>query len=451
MDPAVRSARDSDAKQALLDLEFYSEGRGLMMVPDLIDVYDKLNETRSGRRLMNDILKYRWGFVIERDAPVGLFPKPAQGFNLAVLGCATCHSGRAAGMFVPGLGNKNIDVRRIGEDVHRIEKLYALLHLKPHASPEYEKAKKFALKFAETIDVKRISNLTQGLVPVSIIQTWFYTQHGDPLPEDMRRGATKVPALWGYGTKQATGKYCDGFGDLPAWLVSIELTAGQEPETVRRYMPKVEYAETIFADLLPPEYPFEKHCESPMPGKKVFDDNCAGCHGTYERDSGGNPIYKEPKFVPIKTVQTDSDRTDAITPQFEELVDSNPLVDVMRRNDLGRGYIAPRLEGVWARFPYLHNASVPSLGELLTPPEERRKFFSLNDAGEERRYDRINAGITVPMKGSVEYATLEIAAKIGSRDTYYTERKGQSNLGHPFGTKLSGADKAELIAYLKCL
>jgi hypothetical protein len=36
---------------------------------------------------------------------------------------------------------------------------------------------------------------------------------------------------------------------------------------------------------------------------------------------------------------------------------------------------ASPLAGVWATGPYLHNGSVPTVYELLSPPEERRKVF----------------------------------------------------------------------------
>ena len=42
------------------------------------------------------------------------------------------------------------------------------------------------------------------------------------------------------------------------------------------------------------------------------------------------------------------------------LVEANPT-----------GYIRAFLDGIWLRAPYLHNGSVPSLRDLLTPPAQR--------------------------------------------------------------------------------
>ena len=38
-------------------------------------------------------------------------------------------------------------------------------------------------------------------------------------------------------------------------------------------------------------------------------------------------------------------------------------------------YWSPTLAGVWARSPYLHNGSVRTMQELLTPPAARAKTF----------------------------------------------------------------------------
>ena len=39
------------------------------------------------------------------------------------------------------------------------------------------------------------------------------------------------------------------------------------------------------------------------------------------------------------------------------------------------GYVPNPLVGIWARYPYLHNNSIPNLCDLMTPPEKRTKVF----------------------------------------------------------------------------
>ena len=39
------------------------------------------------------------------------------------------------------------------------------------------------------------------------------------------------------------------------------------------------------------------------------------------------------------------------------------------------GYVSLPLDGIWLRAPYLHNGSVPTLRDLLNPPNERPQSF----------------------------------------------------------------------------
>jgi hypothetical protein len=116
-----------------------------------------------------------------------------------------------------------------------------------------------------------------------------------------------------------------------------------------------------------------------------------------------------------------------------------------RRN----GYFAPRLEGIWARFPYLHNASVPNIHALLTPAEKRPRVFSMKRAGERERFDEALLGLTLS-SAREEAALLKRGAK-GDRTVYDTRRPGHSPQGHEFGVALPEDDKRALIEYLKTL
>jgi hypothetical protein len=94
-------------------------------------------------------------------------------------------------------------------------------------------------------------------------------------------------------------------------------------------------------------------------------------------------------------------------------------------------YRAAPLAGVWATPPYLHNASVPSLYELLLAPEKRMKLFYLGNP----EFDPKNVG----------YRTDEGGYR------YDTTRPGYSNRGHTYGTTLSDEDRWALIEFLKTL
>ena len=93
-------------------------------------------------------------------------------------------------------------------------------------------------------------------------------------------------------------------------------------------------------------------------------------------------------------------------------------------------YWAPSLAGVWARSPYLHNGSIRSLTDLLTPPVDRPKSFH---------------------RGS----TLFDPANVGFTDTgsflLNTQTPGNSAAGHDYGTAFTPDQKHDLIEYLKSL
>jgi len=212
-------------------------------------------------------------------------------------------------------------------------------------------------------------------------------------------------------------------------------------------MKRVEEAEHLFSYFLPPKYPFPTDDNLILKGKMVFEKNCSGCHGSYQTDASGLPIYEAPKHIPLSVVRTDADRLKANTQKFYTLVEENPLSEFLQANHYEPGYFAPRLVGIWSRFPYLHNASVPTLMDLLSPPNLRPTLFDLRDSGELESFDLKRVGLKLQSSSEV----LLREAKKNRRSIYWTARAGQSNEGHDFGTALSQAEKEALIEYLKTL
>ncbi len=100
------------------------------------------------------------------------------------------------------------------------------------------------------------------------------------------------------------------------------------------------------------------------------------------------------------------------------------------------GYVAKPLVGVWLLGPYLHNGSVPTLRDLLSPPEQRPRVFY-------RGYD------VVDTENIGFISTGPLAATRGFRID--TVQRGNGNAGHEYGTGLSEPDKRALLEYLKTL
>lgn len=453
-----------EAVKAVHDLHFVMEGRGMTLTPDAVRMFDFMakflgtSTPQDGKRNLDKQTMFtkRWG-LIDIDGKIkGFFNVPYKEMQIGAMGCAVCHSGKAAGHYIVGLGNKNIDVGRLAQDVVRASKAWKVMTALKKKSKDYKRIEKESFAFAKRLGHKDFTNLTQGLVPISMIKSWFYrvVEGQENLPKHVSRGAVKVPHFWGYGKKRFVGQFSDGFGNgaEAGWGLAVELAGTQTAENVRKMIPKIEHAENILHDFLPPKYPFKVNQQMAQRGKKIFNNTCFKCHGTYERDGNGLPIYKEPKHIEIEVVKTDADRLKGLE-DFKRLVDKNPLPEYIQYTDLGSGYFAPRLEGIWARFPYLHNGSVPTMMALLSHPLDRPKFWSLDRAGERDRFNEETLGLTLPKSGSREFKKLQRAAKKGTRNVYYTEREGQSSKGHwfRFSDKLSTQDKKDLIEYLKTI
>lgn len=450
-----RIDRDISAKKQLSELNFFYKGRGMVISPDMVKMYEALRKRGIGVS-QTGMLNKRWGLNLKDNEIKGFFNIPYKNMSMGVLGCVACHSGRAAGQYIIGLGNKNIDVGQIGKDAYLAQLVWGVPP-RPN-KPEFRQMHKRAMNFTKVLKNDKINNLTQGLVPTSQVKTWFYEVTNTAMPENFGRGQVKVPHLWGYAQKRKSGSFWDGFADgiLPGWAVAVELRGGQSAQNVREYLDKIHHAEDTLGDLLPPKYPFEINLTRANKGKKLFNQTCFKCHGTYERDIHGLPIFKETKFIPHKVVKTDSERLDFVTDEFLSLITQSPLNDIMKykQRKERRGYVAPRLWGIWSRFPYLHNGSVPTLMDLLSTSSQRPEIFNLYLSGEEHRFDQQNLGLKINRDiNSKSYKNLLRQAKRGQRSVYSTQRVGHSNKGHDFGfyKNLSIEDKKDLIEYLKTL
>ena len=95
------------------------------------------------------------------------------------------------------------------------------------------------------------------------------------------------------------------------------------------------------------------------------------------------------------------------------------------------------LQGIWAAAPYLHNGSVPTLAQLLTPSAQRAASFAVGTV-----YDQVNIGLAASQPGSSYTFQATGCDALNS---------GNSNCGHEYGTTLSAASKRALLEYLKTL
>ncbi|WP_431205018.1 di-heme-cytochrome C peroxidase [Bradyrhizobium betae] len=117
----------------------------------------------------------------------------------------------------------------------------------------------------------------------------------------------------------------------------------------------------------------------------------------------------------------------------------------------GSGYKARPLNGVWATAPFLHNGSVPTIYDLLSPVAERPKAFLLGDPS----FDPVRLGIVT--------RTVDPKGKTYDRDGYFildTSKSANRNTGHEFsndkregviGPALSADERNAIIEFLKSI
>ena len=466
LSPLANAEELQKEARELMQLDFFDQGRGMHLSPGILNKLDLLRDVIGGSSVDETLLKTltrKWGIQEHRGELVGIKTIPYKGLHIGVLGCVACHSGKAAGQYIVGIGNKNIDPGQIGIDGVLIEERFKTItdslasgHLLKKTET-WRSLETSSLKLMRKLKDPRMSADTQGLVPVSLVGSWFYEQSGSEIPNHGYKGAVKVPSWFGFEKKLEVGQFADaiGKGHPPGWIIGVEITSGQTAEGVRNYFKKVEHAAELISALKPPRYPFPIHFERAERGKKLFDQTCAHCHGTYEFLAEGSPVYKTPKVIPLEKIGTDSDRLDYVTPDFLDQVSKSPLSDLIQLSPVAgkRMYVAPRLHSIWARFPYLHNGSVPTLRDLLEPASKRPKLFSLKNAGEKERYDSTRGGLTLDANEVALRSAQLNSTKKGARDRsiYDTSLQGQSNQGHEKFIDLKDEEKDDLVEYLKTI
>ena len=205
--------------------------------------------------------------------------------------------------------------------------------------------------------------------------------------------------------------------------------------------------------------------ESARRGQAEFASRCAACHGTYEKawdsaDAADLPPadqLKTTKVVyhastPVIDVGTDPQRARGME-YFAQALNDLEISKWMKTTvTVQEGYIPPPLEGIFTRYPYLHNGSVPTLCELLTPAAERStQFYQGPSENEATDYDSNCVGY--PVGDAVPEAWRAI--EDGLVDTL---EEGVSNQGHEFMLgpynglpALSPERRADLIMFLKTL
>jgi hypothetical protein len=246
--------------------------------------------------------------------------------------------------------------------------------------------------------------------------------------------------VWGQGAKELA----QWDGNIRAKLMrnlGAELGVIGDPAKVN--FANAQMATEFVANMPPPVYPFNVDLQKAERGSLIFSKACKRCH-----ESGA--------FISLEILGVDGNRARGLSKESRRgliaglraacsnkylpecnVADDDILVD---RSDRP-GYLSPPLTGIWARAPYLHNGSVPTLYHMLIPKERPAQFNRGST-----HFDEVKVGFAYGIDPAVGV-------------TFDTTWPGFSNRGHEdpdiffsgfdFSVNLDARD--ELLEYLKTL
>ena len=246
--------------------------------------------------------------------------------------------------------------------------------------------------------------------------------------DDPHVGTADFSPLWNQALKEGMWLHWDGNNDsVMERNRSAAIGAGASPESLDTA--SLDRIADWIATLQPPAFP-DSHIDDELArlGGDIYAQRCATCH-SFDGELVGT-------VVDITEIGTDSERVESFTAdlaaQMNTLGSGRPWE--FSRFRATNGYANMPLDGIWLRAPYLHNGSVPTLRDLLTPPEDRpRTFYRGLSAYDYEKVGFVSNGATAEMSGF----------------RFDTTERGNGSEGHRYGIDLDQEEIDALIEYLK--
>ena len=396
------------------------------------------------------------------DLPIGISRRTRMGITQVWLNCAVCHTGTwradeaASPQIVAGMPSNNLDlhgftdfligvahspklapgplmaaIEETGGDLGWIDRLLwravvfprvreALIQTNAAMRPLLDRQPHWGPGRVDTFNPYKVLNFGMA---------------GSELSVEEVVGASDFPSIWLHGPREGMQLHWDGNNpSLKERNLSAALGAGVTAETVDHE--RLNRVASWLRDLTPPPSPHRPDAAAVARGAAVYASECEACHGRQGAEGYEMTGAYLGKVEPWEDIGTDRARLDSYTQDFQQrqvtelFAGTEHAFREFRKTD---GYANMPLDGLWLRGPYLHNGSVPTLYDLLNAPEERPVTFS-------RASDVVDGA----KGGFVSPPCTEAAGGF----CYDTRLPGNSNAGHVYGTGLSAAEKADLLAYL---
>jgi hypothetical protein len=413
-----------------------------------------------------------FGFLYEtdadgrrRDLPIGVARRARNGVELAWLNCAVCHAGtwreRAGGPrhVVLGMPSNNLHfdgfirflldaaaderlapdrlipaMQAAGADLDVFDRLLYRLYVIPRVREGLIQRR---ARLLPLLDLQpawgpgRVDTFNPYKVS-------FGPWRAATLAPAERVGTVDFPSIFHQRPREGMQLHWDGNNpSLAERNLSAALGAGVTADSADH--PRIERASGWLLDLAPPPSPHRPDPDAVARGRALYLTACAGCHG---HQGPRGYVFEGGRLgtvEPVATLGTDRARLDSYTPEFRTWQLANLFAGTphafrhFRKTD---GYANLPLDGLWLRGPYLHNGSVPTLADLLEPPERRPVAFL-------RGSDVVDGA-----RGGFVAPPCDPATPTADGFCFDTRRPGNGNGGHRYGTDLPAAAKADLLAYL---
>ena len=246
-------------------------------------------------------------------------------------------------------------------------------------------------------------------------------------------GNADMPPLWNLKAHAGYALHWDGMNtNLRDIVLSSAIGDGSTRDSID--LAGMKRVEDFLLSLPAPKYPFAIDAAKAEKGRPIYEQKCAECHAFGGARTG--------KIVRLDEIGTDGQRhrlwTDEAARRYNAFATGYPWkFDGFHGTDgPDGGYVSVPLDGIWLRGPFLHNGSVPTLRDLLKPPDARpKKFWRGSD-----RYDPQAVGFDT---------SSDEARKLGT--AFDTQVKGNGNGGHTYGTDLPEDQKDAVVEYMKTL
>jgi cytochrome c5 len=357
--------------------------------------------------------------------PMGLrraasFDGKALGVNLD---CMVCHGGSIGGTSYVGLGNSQLD-------------LEALLNELTQADGRRPPLSLFTLNSA-----RGTNNAGQIAVVLLSLRNPDLSRRKLPLITGASVPELDTPPWWLLKKKRT--KYYDGRTPAGATRSNMQFMLGDlSRDQFEALEPTFQDIDAYLMSLEPPKYPFPIDAAKAARGREVFEETCSRCHGTYGEDW----TYPN-RIVPLDLIGTDPARARGLTDRFIDHYNASWFAEKDPVDEVMTGYQAPPLDGIWASAPYLHNGSVPTLYNLLKS-STRPNHFRRPPSTDFEHYDTERVGWKAEEVSPPPDASLPRAE---AKWIYDTSRRGLGNAGHTFGDGLGEDDRMAVLEYLKTL